>query len=186
MISCKSPSSVCVESHFGQAWKNRTLCPIKTLNLTKVAVQNKKHKRVKPLGWTWAFNSPCLDIRLDWLRWQSFFELPPPPRVPSSAACNSMCSSFHVLARTVTRQIYFIRIKWRILLFKKSSHGPQFVQSHIRPFALLCCCPVNRAQAVQHKLGFSCWGRKRGLKQQINKAPASRNWRLHWKMLQFL
>ena len=94
MISCKWPSSVCVESHFGQEWKKRTLCPIKTLNLTKVVAQNKKHKRVKPLGWTWAFHSPSLDIRLDWLRWKSFFQLPPPPRVPSSAACNSICSPF--------------------------------------------------------------------------------------------
>ena len=111
---------------------------------------------------------------------------------PASSPCPILCSlQFHllaifVLARTFTEQIYFIRIKWWILLCKKSRHGLQYVQSHIRPFALLCCCPVNRAQAVQDKLGFSCWGRKRGHKQQINKASASPYWRLHWKMASVL
>ena len=116
-----------------------------------------------------------------------------PPRLVEKVSFNSrLLLASHPLqlvlpfVHSFTGQIYCIRIKWWILLFKKSSHGPQFVQSHIRPFALLCCCPVNRAQAVQHKLGFSCWGRKRGLKQQINKASASRSWRLHWKMASVL
>ena len=108
---------------------------------------------------------------------------------PASSPRPILCGLyFHLFAflifmdRTSTGQIYCIRIKWWILLFNKSGYGQQFVQSHTRPFALLCCFPVNRAQAVQQKLGFSCWGRKRGLKEQINKASASRLWRLHWEL----
>ena len=37
----KLPSSVCVESRFGQVCKRPTLCPIETLNLRKEAFQNK-------------------------------------------------------------------------------------------------------------------------------------------------
>ena len=40
-FSLKLLSSVCVESCFGQVWKEWTLYPIKTLNLTKKAFQNK-------------------------------------------------------------------------------------------------------------------------------------------------
>ena len=96
MISCswKSPSSLRVESHFGQAWKKRTLCPIKTLNLTKKAVQNKNTSVQSRLGEHGPLTVHVLGIRLDWLRWKSFFQLLPPPHVPSSAACTFICSPF--------------------------------------------------------------------------------------------
>ena len=42
----------------------------------------------------WLITVHVLDIRLDWLWWKSFFQLPPPPRVPSSVACTSICSRF--------------------------------------------------------------------------------------------
>lgn len=183
MISCswKSPSSVCVEPHFGQAWKKANTLPNQNTKFDKRSGSKQKHKRAKPLGWTWAFNSPCARhsprlIALKKFLWTS-----------ASSPCPILCGLYlHLLAffmaRTFTGQIYFIRSEWWILLFKKSSYGPQFVHSHIRPFALLFCCPVNRAQAVQHKLGFSYWGRKRGHEQLINKASASRSWRLHWKL----
>ena len=46
----KFPSSVCVESRFGQVWKRPTVCPIKTLNLTKEAFQNKNTSVQSRLG----------------------------------------------------------------------------------------------------------------------------------------
>ena len=132
-------------------------------------------------------NSPCARHSPRLIAVEKFLS------TPASSPRPILCGLyFHLFAflvfinLTFTGQIYCIRIKWWGLLFNKSRYGPRFVQSHIRPFALLFCCPVNRAQAVQQKLGLSCWGRKRGLKEQINKASASRFWRLHWKLASVL
>ena len=132
-------------------------------------------------------NSPCARHSHRLIAVEKFLS------TPASSPRPILCGLyFHLFAflifinLTFTGQIYCIRIKWWGLLFNKSRYGPQFVQSHIRPFALLCCCPANRAQAVLQKLGFSCLGRKRGLKQQINEGSASRYWRLHWKLVSVL
>ena len=60
-FSWKLPSSVCVESHFGQMWKKWTLCLIKTLNLTKEAFKNKNTGTHSHLGEHGSLNKEFID-----------------------------------------------------------------------------------------------------------------------------